>query len=240
MKTKMLGILTVSAALLGTALSTTGVAQERGRGFDGQRPDMRGQMRGPGRGGAMRGGPRGAGQLAQPEHFIERLDTNADGQVSAAEFTEERLQHIDDMFEHRDTNGDGLISLEEHDAPRAGPGQRGQMRADRHERVRAARPELDRDAVTACVRETIADYEPRFDGQVEEVFADLDTNSDNMLSLTEVTAALEARAQAQFGRIDSDSNGFITEAEVTTHVEAQREAALAVRDCVKDMRDAAN
>jgi Ca2+-binding EF-hand superfamily protein len=185
----------------------------------------------------MRGGPRGAGQLAQPDRFIERLDTDADGQVSAAEFSEERLQRIDDMFEHRDTNGDGLISLEEHDAPRVG---RGPMRADRRERMREARPEIDRDALTACVRETIADYEPRFDEPMDDVFADLDTNGDNMLSLTEVTAALEARALAAFGRIDGDSNGFITEAEVTTHFEAQRAVGLAVRDCARELHDAAN
>jgi hypothetical protein len=229
MKTRMLGIFAVSA-LLGAALATTSVAQDRQRGFDGPRGEARGpagQIRG-----RLRGGPRGRGAGAQPERFIERHDTDADGQVSESEFVDERLTRIDQLFERRDTDGDGLISAEEHDAPRGLRGRPG--RAPRGERVRAERPEIDRDAVAACVRETIADLEPRSNGERDEVFANVDSNGDDMLSLQEVSAAIEARAQDLFARIDGDGNGYVTEDEASAHFEAQLDLRRAATACVRE------
>ncbi len=228
MKTKMLGILTVSAALLGTALSSLSVAQDRARGFEGPRPGVRGdagQMRGPMRAAARRGGA-----VAQPERFIERHDTDADGQVSETEFVDEHLQNIDDMFEHRDTDGDGLISVAEHAAPRGLPGRPG--RGPRDERPE--RPEIDREAVIECVRATIADYDPELERPLDEIFANVDTNGDGMLSLLEVSTALETRAHALFARIDDDGDGYITEDEVAAHFEAQLNLRRVIHDCVQE------
>lgn len=229
MKTRMLGMLAVGA-LLGAAVATTSMAQERQRGFDTPRGELRGaagQMRGAIRAG-QRGGPRGRGALAQPERFIARFDTDADGHVSASEFSEERLQNIDAHFERRDTNDDGLISAEEHEAPRGLRGRQGRgPRGDR-----PAPPEIDREAINACVRESNADFEPRLDNAPDDVFAAVDTNGDGMLSLAEASAAVEARAQEQFDRIDGDGDGYITADEVSAHFEAQLELRRALRACV--------
>src|SRR5687768_7459837 len=105
MKTKLLGI--VVAGLLGTALATTTIAQDRGRGFDGARGAGAGEMRG----GPMRRGP-AAAIAAQPERFIEHHDADADGKVSASEFVDARLDEVDRLFDRRDDDGDGQISLE--------------------------------------------------------------------------------------------------------------------------------
>jgi hypothetical protein len=218
MKLKVLGI--AVTALLGTVLATASVAQPRGRGgFDG--PPPRGEMRGP------QAGARGA----SPERFIERHDTNADGRVSEAEFVDERLQNVDEQFERRDTNGDGVIAADEQ-APRGRPGRPG--RGPRADRERPEPPAIDRDAITACVRETIAGYEPRFDDERDDVFANVDTNGDAKLSLTEVSAALEARAHERFEHIDSNGDGYVTEAEVEAQSAAQLAARRAMRDCIRE------
>jgi Ca2+-binding EF-hand superfamily protein len=223
MKLKMIGVMTATA-LLGTVLATTSVAQPRGRGgFDGA-PPPRGEMRGPGAAG-QRGGP-------PPERFIERHDTNADGRVSESEFVDDRLQNVDDQFEHRDTNGDGVISLEEHEAPRALPARPGRgPRPDVADRP--ARPEIDRDALTACIRKTIADFEPRFDDELEDIFDNVDKNGDDKLSLAEVSAAVEARARELFDHIDASGDGYITEDEVEAQFQAQLQVRRVTQDCIK-------
>lgn len=230
MKLKMIGVMTATA-LLGTVLATTSVAQPRGRGgFDGT-PPPRGEMPVPARGG--RGvSPGGAPAAAQPERFIERHDTDADGRVSAAEFADERMQHIDEQFEHRDTNGDGVISLEEHAAPRGLPGRGG--RGPRDDSDRPARPEIDRDALIACVRETIADFEPRFDDELEDAFENVDTNGDGKLSLAEVSAAVETRAHDLFAHIDDNGDGYIVESEVEAHFAAQLNVRRVTQACIKE------
>ena len=226
MRTRMLGVLAVSS-LLGAALTTPSFAQERQRGFDGPRGDLAGQMR---------AGPRGRGGPAQPERFIERHDTDADGRVGEMEFVDDRLQNIDELFDRRDADGNGLISADEHDAPRGlrGRGARGERPALADRPERAARPEIDRDAVTACVRETIADYEPRFDNELDDIFEHVDTNGDDMLSLQEVSAAVEARAGELFDRIDDNGDGYITEDEVEAHFEAQLNVRRVVNACIKE------
>lgn len=231
MKLKTLAMMTATA-LLGTALATTSLAQPRSRGgFEGAPP--RGEMPGPARGG-MRGGPPGGAAAAQPERFIERHDTDADGRVSEAEFADERLAHVDEQFERRDSNGDGVISLEEHEAPRGrGPRASGERPA-RPAGDRPARPEIDREAVIACVRETIADFEPRFDDELEDAFENVDNNGDGELSLAEVSSAVEARANDLFARIDDNGDGYITESEVEAHFQAQLNVRRVTQDCVKE------
>lgn len=232
MKTKILGVLAVSA-LLGTALATTSFAQDRARG-GAEAP--RGEAAAAARGEAAvaaRDGARGRGVTAQPARFIERHDTDADGRVSEMEFVDDRMQNIDEHFERRDANGDGLISADEHAAPRGvAPGGRA-PRGDREGRdERPARPEIDREALVACVRQTIADYDARLDDELEDAFDRVDTNGDGKLSLAEVSTAVEARAHDLFARIDDNGDGYITEDEVAAHFAAQLNVRRVVKACI--------
>jgi Ca2+-binding EF-hand superfamily protein len=229
MKIKMLGILTVSA-VLGTALASAGFAQERGRGIG---PDIRARPAAPlaVRPEVPQAARRAAAPVASPVRFLERHDSDADGRVSADEFVDEQLSEIDAMFERRDANGDGVISLDEHDAPRVLPLPR---RNDRPDRPRPERPEIDREALHACVRETIADYDPDLDRPLEELFDLVDTNGDGVLSLAEVSIALQERAHALFARIDDDGDGYLTEAEVAAHFEEQLNLRRVIQACIDE------
>ena len=193
------------------------------------------------------GAPRG-GMMREPEARIERLDTNDDGKISQEEFLTPALDRLDDMFERRDTNGDGLIAEGEGRPQR--PAARGNDdgnrpgRAARGERpTRGERPargaNVDRDEVLACVQQQVPDFElpERPDGDdVDDRFADVDTNGDGSLSLGEVTASVTANAQARFARQDSNGDGFITTDEIEALQDARAETAKAMRDCVQQQR----
>lgn len=231
MNTRMLGVLAVSA-LLGGALATTSVAQERQRGFDAMNGAGAGQMRG-----RMRMA-RGPGAALQPARFIARHDADEDGRVSAAEFIDVRLQAADRLIERRDADGDGLISAEEQDAPRGQPGRgaRGETRTRPERPARSERAEPDREALAACVRETSPDFQPRADGTGESAFAASDGNGDGKLSLEEISAAIEGRAQQQFARLDADADGYVVEDELVAQAQAQRELRRTLMACAREQR----
>ncbi len=226
MKLKTLGMLAFTTLLV-AAVAQTGFAQGTGRGLEGPRAETRGNpgpgMRGP-------GARRATALVASPLRFIEQRDTDADGRVSEMEFVDEQLVRIDDQFERRDNDGDGRISVDEHEAHPARPGPQRGPRRDRPER-----PELDRADVIACARETIADYDPELDRPLDEIFDAVDTDGDGILSLTEVSIFLEARAHALFARIDENGDGFITESEVAAHFEEQLNLRRVIKACIDEL-----
>lgn len=227
MNTRMLGVLAVSA-LLGGALATTSVAQERQRGFDTRNGDGAGLMRG-----RMRMA-RGPGAQLAPGRFIARHDTDADGRVSEAEFIDLRLENVDRLFDRRDANDDGQISADEQDAPRRGA--RGEARGRPERPAGAQRTEPDREALAACVRETIADFEPRADGDGESAFAAADANGDGLLGFQEASEAAQGRAQEQFARLDADGDGYVVADEVAAQARAQRELRRTLMACAREQR----
>ena len=153
------------------------------------------------------------------------MDTDADGRVSSAEFIEGRLQQADHYFERRDTDGDGLIAADEYAIPRPRP-ERG---------ARAGRPEIDEEALGACVRETIADFEPRRAGR-DDVLATADTDADGAVSLQELSAALEGHAQEQFSRLDADGDGYLTAEDAEAQREERQELRRVTRTCLRQQR----
>lgn len=201
MKTTMLGVLTITT-LLGATVATASLAQDRQRDGD----------------------ARGKGQPA--ERFIARFDTDGDGRVSSAEFTDARQQQVDRYFERRDTDGDGLISAAEQAEPRARP-QRGQgMRG-----MRRGRAAIDQDALAACVQDDLADGEAR-----DDAVATADTNADGALSLQEISVALERRAQEQFARLDADDDGYVTAGEAAAQRDEHRNLRRVTRTCLQQQR----
>jgi hypothetical protein len=226
MKIRLLGLLTLSALctvllqpLSFAAESTTSSAKHGG---------IHGQ----------RGGFAGPGQHRQanrhnPAMRIEHLDTNNDDKVSHEEFLSPRLEHIDDLFTRLDNNNNGLIELGEAGAQQPllgrggkGPGPRG---------LAKDRPAIDEDAVIACVRKTIADFDPPSAVDHEDLHSNLeaaDTNGDDKLSLAEVTAAVTKKADAHFAELDTNSDGFVTTQELEALKVKRQEVAETVRACV--------
>lgn len=190
---------------------------------------------GPGR----RGGPMG-GMRGDPAERLDNLDTNNDDRISKEEFLAPRLDRLDDMFSRRDDNGDGLIAEGEgrpQRADRGDRGGRGDRNGERGQRGgRMQRAEIDRDAVLACVQQQVPGFEPpelaERDGP-DDNFDDADTNGDGSLSLSEVTAATTARAEAQFARLDTNGDGFITSTETTARQDEREAVAAAMRDCTR-------
>ena len=153
-------------------------------------------------------------------------DADGDGLISEAEFIDARLAKIDDHFTRMDQDGDGQISMDEQTPPErlARPG-------------RPERPEIDRDAVAACVRETIADYVPELDDDMEARFDNVDANGDGYLSLAEISAAMSTRAGELFTRIDTDADGFLSSEELTAHHAEQVNLRRVIRACIGEQVD---
>jgi len=153
-----------------------------------------------------------------PERALERMDTNADGNVDDGEFVAARTRHVEDTFSRRDADNDGLLSREE-----------------LQRRERADRPEIDRAEVIACVREFIADYDP--ESHLEDRFDAVDTNDDGYIDQLELSTALQARAYKLFDRLDTDNDGFISLDEIEQGHDLALNLRRIIRDCIDQLAD---
>ncbi len=166
-------------------------------------------------------GPRSRGRGrpgGNAERILDRLDTDADGEISENEFVDVRLDRSDENFDRLDADGDGLISREEIERP-----------------DRPDRPEIDRAAVIACVRETIADYDGTPD--LEDRFDNVDLNDDGFIDLFELSTAAEERAYVLFDRIDTNGDGFISLEELEESQEKELNLRRVIHDCIQEQLD---
>ncbi len=218
MKLKSLLVLGTTT-ILSAAILPAATAQEGGPRFS---RDIEGIQVTARRGGELvhseqtrhrRGRPAG-----NPQNLIDHLDNNADGFVDENEFVEGRLTRVDQQFNRQDENGDGLISEEE--ARRERP----------HDR-----PDIDREAVIQCVRETIADWQGP--GEVEGRFESVDLDGDGYIDLVELSLAIEERAYALFDRIDSNDDGLISLEEVEASQDYQFNVRRVIRACIEELSD---
>ena len=153
------------------------------------------------------------------DRLFGHLDTDEDGFVSEDEFLDARLARVDIKFDRLDEDGDGLISEEEAD-----------RRGDRDEH-----PDVDREAVIACVRETIADWEGPHN--VEDRFDEVDLDGDGFIDLVELSTALEERAYVLFDRIDTNDDGLISLEEVEVFQDDQINLRRVIRACIDEVSD---
>ena len=223
MKLKILGILTLGT--LCSAAMLQPVAAQQKDGLHRQNRDVSGQH-------TPRQGPGREDPQARRGEEQRLVDTDGDGLISEAEFTEVRLAEIDEHFNRLDADGDGLISAAEQIPP---------ARPERPTRPsRPERPEIDRDAVTACVQETIADFEPPMVPDREERFDFADTNADGFLSLAEISAAMSEKAASQFARIDTDADGFLSKEELMAQHAGQLNIRRVTQACIFEQSGQAN
>ncbi|HWK53332.1 MAG TPA: hypothetical protein VNR18_03110 [Hyphomicrobiales bacterium] len=202
MKAGYITALTLSA--LCTAMLAGGaLAQERGRHAA---PDVD-------RHGAAEAGHHRGGRAMPRDDMrdLTRLDTDADGRVSEAEFLDARLARVDAMFERRDRDNDGLITVED----------RGPRRDARRQ---------DNSEVLECVRQSVPAFDPAADAAPGMELSNADSDADGYLSLSEMSSALETRARASFARLDGNGDGYLDTAEMAAH-DTQLSA---VRDAFKN------
>jgi Ca2+-binding EF-hand superfamily protein len=166
--------------------------------------------------GAVRHRSRPGGAI---DRLFGHLDGDEDGFVSEDEFLDARLARVDNQFDRRDEDGDGLISEEEAD-----------RRGDHDEQ-----PDVDREAVIACVRETIADWEGPH--EVEDRFDEVDLDGDGFIDLVELSIALEERAFVLFDRIDTNNDGLISLEEVEVFQDDQINLRRVIRACIDEVSD---
>ena len=94
---------------------------------------------------------------------------------------------------------------------------------------------MDREAVIACVRETIADWEGPH--EVEDRFDEVDLDGDGFIDLVELSIALEERAFVLFDRIDTNNDGLISLEEVEVFQDDQINLRRVIRACIDEVSD---
>ncbi|MBT6042616.1 MAG: hypothetical protein HOH14_03880 [Gammaproteobacteria bacterium] len=220
MKFKSLVILSTSA-LLSAAILPAATAQDGGPRFsrDIEGIDVTAQRGGSEFRRSAQSRHRPGRPGGNPERLIDHLDNDGDGFVDEEEFVDGRLARLDDQFDRRDADGDGLLNEEE---------------AERR-RHQNDRPDIDREAVIQCVRETIADWEgPQ---EVEDRFDEIDLDGDGYIDLLELSLALEQRAYVLFDRIDSNNDGLISLEEVVANQDYQINLRRVIRACIEELSD---
>lgn len=150
--------------------------------------------------------------------FLDRFDSNGDGAVDEAEFIASRTASVEAGFSRRDTDDDDLLSP-----------------AEFQPHPRHDRPELDREALLECVRETIPDYDPA--PELEDRFDTIDISDDGFVDELELRAALEARALVLFGRLDTDADGFLSLGEMAAGHQATLNLRRVIRSCIDQVGD---
>ncbi len=135
-------------------------------------------------------GPGGAARM------IERMDTDASGTISLAEYTEARSARLERKFDRRDKNDDGSITEDE-----------------------VGRRNANSSELRECIQASLGESgKPTW----EERLAEVDTDFDGAIDLGEFTTAAIAKAQENFASIDSDASGDITEAEIAAARETRK------------------
>lgn len=227
-------VLLTASALISLVFMPAGFAQDTDSGTRGPAAGAHEHRHGPGfaqrhnshnNGFAQRGRHAGPGNISG--QAIARLDVNEDGAISQDEFLEGRPNGVDRLFERLDTDGNGLISQDEAERPE---------RSERPQRrQRPHRPEIDREAVLQCVRETIADFDPPGPNIPQERLAYADLNADGNIDLAELSAALNQRALTLFERLDQDGDGLITAQDLQANREQQLNLRRVVRACIDEV-----
>ncbi|MBT4494523.1 MAG: hypothetical protein HOC70_14870 [Gammaproteobacteria bacterium] len=227
MKPRKLKTIVVPAVALAAAINLSPAFAAPPDGAFDRSPDHAADRSG-GRRGERKGDRHRSGNPeVKASRIFNSLDTDENEVITLDEFIAKPLAKAETQFDRVDTDDDSLISLEEFLA----------THHDRGEGRGEDRPEIDHDAVRACVAEELdRDVPERPDRETR--FGEIDTNGDGFVDYDEFVASKEAHATAKFNLIDEDADGGITEEELTAAIEAQHDIRRVHRDCVEEQLDA--
>lgn len=152
--------------------------------------------------------------------IFNALDTDGNDIITLDEYLAKTTEKAAHQFDRIDTDDDRLISLEEF------------LAVHDHD----DRPDVDRDAVRACVvAQSDADVAERPDRETR--FDALDTNDDGFIDFDEFLVAKTDKATDRFNHIDADGDGGITKQEMAKALMQHHERRSVRRDCVEEQQE---
>lgn len=151
-------ILKVAVLAVALVLSVPAIAQQQGRG----KQHKNAQYNKP-----------------NPDQVIARLDTNNDGKIDKEEALQAQRGNLTENFDNLDSNNDGYIVLEEFNARASG---------NKNKQMRKPSPEIVFEMVDNNKDGQLDKFEvaAKGRGNLEENFASIDTNSDDVISIEEL------------------------------------------------------
>lgn len=152
--------------------------------------------------------------------IFNALDTDGNDIITLDEYLAKTTEKAAHQFDRIDTDDDELISLEEF------------LAVHDHD----DRPDVDRDAVRACVAEQ-SDADVTEQPDRETHFAELDTNDDGYIDYDEFLVAKTDKATDRFNHIDADGDGGITKKEMAKALMQHHERRSVRRDCVEEQQE---
>ncbi|MFT5759030.1 MAG: Ca2+-binding EF-hand superfamily protein [Alteromonadaceae bacterium] len=168
-----------------------------------------------------RGGQRSEGGFT-------RMDIDQDGLLSLEEMTAPMMTKSTKKFTRKDTDGDGFLTLEEFQQRRNGTAVN--LAEIANELVLCVS-----DAKTESGDENI--IVPSVDQflSIEDKFANIDTDSDGVISLEELQAKIIDKIALAFITMDQDADNFVNEDEFNAANIVRSATKQAVRQCLEEI-----
>lgn len=158
------------------------------------------------------------------DKIFSKMDADGSDSITLDEFLVRPLAMSERGFDHLDADDDGLISSEEF---LIRPKRRGH-----------GKPEIDQEAVRACVAELSDEVLPEKPDR-EIIFAETDTNGDSMVDLDEFTAGRTERSTTRFGALDTNGDGALSKEEVLAGLESRQNRRELRKQCAEEQFAAA-
>jgi len=168
-----------------------------------------------------RGGQRGVGGFMH-------MDIDQDGLLSLEELTTPMMAKSTKKFSHKDSDEDGFLTLEEFQQTRNGTAVN--LSDIANELVQCV---SDIKAASGDVNITVPTTD-RFIS-VDEKFANLDTNNDEVISLDEIQAKVTDKVALAFITMDLDADNLVSEDEFNAANIVRSATKQAIRQCIDDI-----
>jgi Ca2+-binding EF-hand superfamily protein len=168
-----------------------------------------------------RGGQRGAGGFT-------RMDVDQDGLLSLEEMTAPMMAKSTKKFTRKDTDEDGSLTLEEFQQRRNGTAVN--LAEIANELVQCVS-----DAKTESGDENI--MIPSVDQflSIEDKFANIDTDSDGVISLEELQTKITDKVAMAFITMDENADNFVSEEEFNAASIVRSATKQAIRQCLDEI-----
>ncbi len=168
-----------------------------------------------------RGGHKGTGGFT-------RMDIDLDGLLSLEEMTAPIIKKSTRKFTRKDTDEDGFLTLEEFQQRRNGTAVNlAEIADDLIQCVSDLKEESGDDNIMLPTADQFI--------SVEDKFANMDTNSDGVISLEELQANITDRLAMTFIGMDTDADNFINEDEFNAAKAVRSATKKAIRQCIDEI-----